>query len=186
MVKLKVYSQAFFDVALESGKLDEYVAQTDLVLSTLKTDESLNKLLIHPEVSTESKFSLLKELFANKISEDFLGLFNIILKKRREIHLISILEGFNELVMKHQNIAVAQVFTPAPLTESQKEQINGKLEKQLGKKVILDIKMMPELIAGLRIIADGAVIDSSLKKQLAGITQHMRTSFSTPQAKEVS
>ena len=186
MVKLKVYSQAFFDVAIESGKLDEYASQADMVLSTLKNDENLNKILKHPEVSSEKKFDLLKDLFSGKINEDFLGLFNIILKKRRETYIIEILNGFNKLVLEHKNITVAQVCTPAELTETQKEKINGKLENLLGKKVILDIKIMPELVAGLRIIADGAVIDSSFKKQLANIKQHMIASLSSLPEKEVS
>ena len=186
MVKLKVYSQAFFDLALESGKLEEYKAQNDLVLSTLKKDENLSKILTHPEVSSEKKFSVLKELFSKKVNEDFLGLFNIVLKKRRENYLIEILEVFSQLVMKHKNISIAQVCTPVELSETQKEKIKTKLQGILGKEIILDVKIMPELVAGLRIIADGAVIDSSFKKQLAAIKQHMIASLNTATAKEVS
>jgi len=199
MVKLKVYAQAFFDLALETGKLDQYTTEAELVIATLANDSDLRGVLVHPEVSTEKKFAILNDIFANNkdsdsakpnaISQDFLGLFNIILTKRREAHLEAILRAYVGLVMEHKNITIAQVYTPVELSDIQSKKIQNKLQETLGKQIILDITIMPELVAGLRIIADGAVIDSSFKKQLANMKQSLYTSLNQDQrqpAKEVS
>lgn len=181
MVKLGVYSQAFFEVALERGTVDQYQKEAGFVLSVFNENPDLMKLLLHPKISSEQKFNLLKELFENKVSVDFLGLFNTILTKRRETAFVGILQGFLENVLEYKTATIAKVFTPTLPTAEQQRKIKEKLSIALKKQVQLEIIIEPKLVAGLKIIADGAVIDTSFKKQMAEIKNNMHNHL----AKEV-
>jgi len=173
VVKLGVYSQAFFEVALEKNAVDQYQKEATFVLSVLNENPDLIQLLLHPKVSVEQKFNLLKELFEDKVAGDFLGLFNTILAKRREVALTGILHGFLEAVQEFKTITTAKVFTPITLNKEQQEKLKEKLRGVLKKQVQLEIVIEPKLVAGLKIIADGAVIDTSFTKQMAEIRNNM-------------
>lgn len=173
MVKLKVYSQAFFDVAKERNSIEKYNQEAQFVISVLKNEKDLESLLNHPEISITKKFNLLKALFEDKISEDFLGLFNIILIKRRESAMLFILEEFLKCVREHDKTIIAKVFTPILPDDEQQNKIKTKLKGVLGKEVVLEIIIDPNLVAGLKIVADGSVIDTSFTKQLTSIRNNM-------------
>ena len=173
MVKLKVYAQAFFEVALEANKVDDYMEEAKLVISAIKENDEFRKLLVHPEVSETKKLNLLNNVFADRVSKDFVGLFKIVVLKRRESFLIGILESFVTLCLEHKNMTVARVLTPVALNEVQQDKIKIKLKSMLGKDIILEVVIRPELISGFRIIADGAIIDTSFRKQMEDMRNAM-------------
>lgn len=171
MAKLvsKTYGKAFFELALESNNLDTYAEEAKLVISALNSDETFKQVLNHPEISEVKKFTMLKNIFEQKVSEPFLGLFNLVVTKRREIYLSDILEDFLERVLEHKGILIAEVVSAVKLSEDQLLRIENKLAKNLNKQIILEVSVDPSLIAGLKITVDGHVIDGSVKKQMADI-----------------
>ena len=173
MVKLKVYANAFFEVTLEANKVDEYKNQAEIIIASIKENEEFRKLLVHPDVSETKKLELLNNIFKDVVSEDFLGLFKIIVLKKREAYLVGILETFIKLCLDNKNMTVAKVITPVLLDKNQEEKIKTKLKSMLGKDIILDVILRPELISGFKIIADGAIIDTSFKKQMEDIKNVM-------------
>lgn len=177
MVELKVYSQAFFEVALERQKIQEYKDEAKSILKTLYENNDLQKILIHPEVAQSKKFDILKDIFGDKVSGDFLGMFNIVLTKRREIGLKSILEGFLDLVREFNNAVVVKIFTPISLNSEQQQKIVTKLSSSLKRQVKLQINIEPKLVAGFKIVADGAILDASVSKQMANIRNSMYREF---------
>ena len=166
MVKLKVYSQAFFELALEKNKVDDYMDEAQIIIDALKQNPDFFKVFVHPDMSETKKLQLLSDVFAKRVSDDFIGLFNIVVMKRRESFLLGILESFIKLGLAHKNKTVAKVITPIMLDNTQQEKIKKKLNAMLGKEIILEVVLKPELISGFKIIADGAIIDTSFKKQM--------------------
>ena len=173
MVELKVYAEAFFEVALERKKVEEYRAEVESVLSVFDSNKELQQILVHPEIARDVKFSVLKELFEQKVSGDFLGLVNTILTKRRETALVSILHMFIDIVRDYNNGIIAQVYTPIALENDQEEKIKAKLGELLKKNVTLDVTIEPKLVAGLKIVADGTVLDVSISKQMANLKKNL-------------
>ena len=173
MVKLKVYSKAFFEVALERNQVDTYLGQAQVIISAINDNGEFKKLLAHPEVSESKKITLLTDVFKGKVADDFLGLFKTMVLKKREALLVSVLEGFVALCLDHKNMTVAKVITPVALGNTQEEKIKSKLKLMLGKDIILETVLKPELISGFKIIADGAIIDTSFKKQMEDMRHAM-------------
>jgi F-type H+-transporting ATPase subunit delta len=71
----------------------------------------------------------------------------------------------------------AYVKSATPLDETSKEQIRKGLEKILNKKILLEISVHPELLAGMVLQAGDTVIDNSLKSQLKNLENKLRFEY---------
>ncbi|MCL1925084.1 MAG: ATP synthase F1 subunit delta [Defluviitaleaceae bacterium] len=174
MAKLKPYSEAFFAIALEKNKIDDYEAQANFILEVYKKDPKLKTMLEHPQVTMNQKNTVLKEAFESKVSGDFLSFFALILRKGREKHLTAILEVFLTLCLSHRDTLEAKVFSPTALTNTQENAIKEKLISISGKNILLKTELDPSLIAGLKVIVDGKLIDLSVKKDISNIKKAMK------------
>ena len=76
MAKLvsKTYGDALFEVALESGRMDEFRDEAVAVKIALKENPELFKLMSHPKIVKEEKVKIIEDIFAEKISAEFVGL----------------------------------------------------------------------------------------------------------------
>ena len=168
MAKLvsNVYAEAFFELALEENAIDQYETEAKLVLDVLRAEVDFQAIIKHPRISEAKKFDMLKNILSDKVSEHFLGLLNLIITKNRESYLEEILENYLNEVLVHKGILVAKVITPAELNEKQQSKLKAELTKKLGKEIILKLIIDESLIAGLKIIVDGYIIDGSLKARI--------------------
>jgi len=165
----KTYAKAFFELALETDSISIYEREALLVIEALRSDEAFVKVLNHPEISETRKITMISNVFEGQISEPFMGLFKLIINKRRETYLFSILEDFLDRVLEHKGMATVEVVSAVELTEEQLTNIKNKLSENLKKQIVLEVRVDPSIIAGLKVIVDGHVIDGSAKTQMADI-----------------
>jgi len=177
MAKLaNVYGKALFDCALEQGGIDSFESEAKQILTAFKLDENFRKIIAHPDISEAKKFDMLKSVFGGKIADDFLGLFKLVISKRREAFLEEILDDFLSKVLEHKGILIAEVISPIKLTEQHIIKIQSELTKKFTKQILIKESVDPELIAGLKIIVGGYIIDSSFKSQLRNMKNTLMTS----------
>lgn len=67
----------------------------------------------------------------------------------------------------------ANIESSVALTQREKEQISLFLARILGHSVVLSVRVIPELLAGLRIQLGDWVVDTSLRRQLDVLTQSL-------------
>ena len=67
----------------------------------------------------------------------------------------------------------ATVTSAAPLTEATRQKLQQQLEKRTGKKVLLEVKQDPSLIAGLVTRIGDLVIDGSARARLAELRSQL-------------
>ena len=86
MAKLiaKTYGKAIFDLAVENNTIESLDKEVKLVIDLFNDNVEISTLFNHPKVIKEEKYSLLEELFKGKISDDFLGLMMVVVKKDRQ------------------------------------------------------------------------------------------------------
>ena len=65
------------------------------------------------------------------------------------------------------------VTSAVPLKEAEAVALRAKLEKKLARKVTLQFRVNPELIGGIRVEADGRVIDGIIRNKLDEIKEVM-------------
>ena len=174
MVRLKPYSEAFFAIASEKNKIDEYEAQAKFILETYENSSEMKIMLEHPQVTMAQKRTVLEETFRDKVSFDFLSFFALILRKGREKSFSSILDGFLDLCLENKNTLKARVISAMPLSEVQRASIREKLVSISRKDILIKLEVDPTLIGGIKIIVDGKLIDLSVKNDIKDIKNLMK------------
>ena len=90
--------------------------------------------------------------------------FLFILRKNKDwAKLGRIVKEAEKQSLRKQGIKKVEVESAVPLSPTVKKEI----EKILGKKIVLEEKVRPEVLAGIKILVDGEIlIDASAERQL--------------------
>ena len=88
------YATALFDIAFEKGAMLKFEEEARMILKVLADEADYLKLLSHPSITEEQKIELVEKAFAGQVSEEFVGLIALVIKKARTEYLVRILEKF--------------------------------------------------------------------------------------------
>ena len=157
------YARAFFELALEQGRLDSWQNGLELAVA-VATDADMKTLLEQPEVLPRE----LGELFLSVLSGagldsdgDFDNAMRLLAENSRLAALPSIAALYATLKQEAEGKIEIQVRSAQALTTEQHEQIAHNMAKRLGKEVKLVAEVDESLIAGAVITAGDLVIDGS-------------------------
>ena len=160
------YASSLLDSAIEKKNLDSVSNDMELVLNTLEGKNQLNLMLKSPVIKPQVKFSLLKEVFANKIINDSLKFLQFVIDKKREELLVNIAKRFLELKDEYLGILNVEITTAYEFTVDQQEQVKKNLESNLNKIIKLKYIINKELIGGFIARVADTMYDASIKHQL--------------------
>lgn len=91
------------------------------------------------------------------------NLFSLLRKNRELQRLGLILQETERRLLKKEKTRKVEVETPSLLSENIKKEI----EKVLGQNTLLKERIVPDLLAGMRILVDGEIlIDATAKRRL--------------------
>ena len=169
------YAQAIFDVAEESGLLDEWSA-TLAVAGQLLSDRSLVEYLGNPEFNDAQRFEFLTGLFAEAEGKLLAGddkrganFLKLLLENGRVAVLPEISQHFDTLKARVENSVDAVVTSAVALSDEQMQEIVSSLTERLGREVRVTTEIDENLIGGAVIRAGDVVIDGSLRARLEGL-----------------
>ncbi len=104
------------------------------------------------------------------VLSDFLGYLG---QKDRMDCTEGILRRFLELALDYIGVVKVEVVSAAPLSQDRMDDLQRRLVRRSGKRVQITHRVDPSLIAGIRLIADGVVMDTSVKRQLADMREKL-------------
>lgn len=90
----------------------------------------------------------------------------MIIDKRREAYIESIVEEYKELADISRNIAKADLITAQEVSEEEVNTLAQKLSASTGKTVHLKQTVDPSLIGGVKIRIGDQIIDGTVAKKL--------------------
>lgn len=176
--KLKIaskYALALYNSAAEKKALGKVKEDISKFAAIIDSDKDFIKDLSNPIWEVSSKKEALKAIAKKtNLSEETLGCLYIIADNNRFPELLAILQEFENVYYKKQNIVPVSVETVKSLNSAQDNKLRTSLEKHLSKKVIIDYAIKPEILGGLVIRFGSNMIDDSLKGKLNQIEQIMK------------
>ena len=170
MAKLvsKTYGDALFELAVESGQVDEMLEEARSIQQILQTDNELSKLMNHPKIVKE------EQIFKSRVRDEITGIMRMLVSKGHYGEMESVFTYFIDQVKEYKNIGTAYVTAPMPLSVSQKKQVKNKLletTKYVEFEMHYDVDQ--SLIGGMVIRIGDRVIDSSVKSRLQTLTREL-------------
>jgi len=167
------YAQALFNIAVEQDQVKEFSQACLAIHDAIASDKELLAVVNHLSIPAHEKMETMKTIFEDKVPESFMGIFDLVFKRRRQGELLGIMLRFYELYKEYIKVATAKLYSPAPLAQDKLDEIADKLGKKLGKTIEFETYVDPSLIAGFVVEADGYVFDSSLKSQVASLKKEL-------------
>lgn len=167
------YATALIELAAEEKTQDE-IGQELGRLADACEDAGLKKILIDPSCDLNTKLAVVDGVADKlKIKKTLKNFARLLVERKR----IGLLKSINESYQFLSDEAAGRVKTEVTLSfepaESDKENIRKGLEKATGKKVVMDIKVDPELIGGVVARVGSIVYDGSIRTQLNNIKNNI-------------
>lgn len=169
----KTYAKALFEVASDEEKYDVVGNELLFVFKCLEDEPELYQILKNPLVVKSEKKEILNSIFKGNISQEVLNFLYIIVDKKREKHIESIVKEYIALVNDAKNIMEAVAITAVPLNNEMLIKLQEILSKYSGKSVQLKNKIDTEVIGGVIVKAGDKVIDGTIKKRLEQMQMQM-------------
>ncbi len=168
----KRYARALFDICVEENTVDK-VAEDAAQIVNLYNEDDFKIMIEHPNLSSEEKFTIIKNAFGEHLADTLYGFFHVVFTKNRENHIFDILTAFLSFVDDYKGLTVATVTTPFELSSEKIEQIKSKLSVKLSKKVDVNVVVDKSLIGGIIINVDGMLIDSSIQSSIKNLNKQL-------------
>ena len=168
-----LYASALFELALEKGLTDEFLAQATLIRDSLH-DEQCVRILVHPHIPTAEKQGFFTKTFAGHIQADLLGFLFLVADKNREAYMLPALTSLIGMIERYKGKVAAKIYFAASLDNGKLEMMMKTLSRKLGKVVDVTLVVDPTVIGGPYIFVDGYYLDWTVKKRLRDLTVHMK------------
>jgi F-type H+-transporting ATPase subunit delta len=162
------YAEAFFSIARETNKIDDYQAELGTIVQSIKETEGLGEYFAHPLVPAREK----KEL-AQAVSPLTLNFFLMVIDKKRETYLEVIHQEYADMADESRNIKKAQLISAMPVSEQDVQNLADNLSRSTGKTIKLDLSVDPAIIGGLKIRIGDKIIDASVTKKLEMLKKNL-------------
>jgi F-type H+-transporting ATPase subunit delta len=172
------YAQALLELGVEQGHLDKMVDDVATVAAAFESSHELRNALENPLVPHAAKKAVMAEL-CDQIgaSPTTRHALQLIVDRRRTKMLPYLARTLRELADLRKGVVRAEVTTAVILSDSYYARLQTQLEKLTGKRVVVDRRTDPTLIAGVVTRIGDRIFDGSLRTRL----QSMRDAL-MPQA----
>ena len=160
------YAEALFTLAYENGMVSEYAKKLSELDTAISENPEYTALISSPAIPLSEKLTLIDSAFADSMPEYIVSFLKLLCENKRFEILHEAIEDFHSIVRMSENRTSAKVYCAEQLSDQQKAALVDKLSKILGKKVDAEYILDDSLIGGVKIVADGRVIDGSVKSRL--------------------
>ncbi|RAK09818.1 ATP synthase F1 subcomplex delta subunit [Halanaerobium saccharolyticum] len=169
------YSRALFGLGKDHDNLLELKENLSEFWQLIEDNEDLNELLFHQRITPEDKKRILGKIFAEELDEDILHFLYILIDKRREFFLESIIKEFDTLVDDAESIMHVEVTSAVELDDSILDKLKEKLDSLVDYNIQIKNNVNEEIIAGIVLKIEDYIIDGSLRNELNSLNQKLKS-----------
>ncbi len=160
------YAGALFASAHEIGVVDGVAESYAAILALVAGNRDLGIFMESPQVATQEKKDLIKTVFGEHIEPVLLHFVYLLIDKNRIENFRDIGEEFAALVEAERGIVRAQVTTAVNLADDLADQLKAKLAAQTGKTIILEKRVDPAVLGGVKVTMGDNVLDGTVRTNL--------------------
>ena len=164
------YAQGIFQLAKEP-ELDSW-RQELAQLEALLQDDVLRAAFANPSVTTPRRMELAQRL-APELRRETQNLLRLLIEHRRTSEMPAIRREFERMADEAAGIVNVALTTAVDLSDAEQQRYERALADRLGKKVRMDYRHDPGLVAGATIQIGDRLIDGSVRTQLDRLRQRL-------------
>jgi F-type H+-transporting ATPase subunit delta len=168
------YARALFEVAEERHSVEPIETQLSAVTQTLDNNQDLRRVLMHPQVSSENKKTLVGKLFEKDAGLEVLNLLRLLIDRKRESIIDDVLEAYTHMADLKRGILDVTVTTAVPLDDEEEKDLAARLGNVLGKQLRMHTKVNEKIIGGILLRIGDRLYDGTIAGKLAGFKREIK------------
>jgi len=170
----KVYARSMFEAAEKHGVGAEAVlGELEDILEIARNDRAFSEMLASRLIDTEKRDASLVRIFDHKISPMVMNFLRLLNRKSRLAHLAPIVGALDAIVQDRFGRIEVDVFTAAPVGQSELDTIKASLGKSLGKDVVLHPYTDASMLGGIKLRIGDQLIDASVRAGLRSLRDRL-------------
>ena len=151
------YANALFQLATEEDKVEDILKDFEELFDSV--DPDFYTFMEHPNMKKRDKKALIKKIVHRPL---LLHLCYVLIDNHRMEFLSDVLNEYHELINQDHQIMNVDVFSNKPINENETKSLVVALEKRFSKEIHLHNVVDEDIIGGLRLEYDGAVLDDTV------------------------
>jgi F-type H+-transporting ATPase subunit delta len=166
------YARAVFEIALEKKELERWRSDLDKIVAAVG-NEAFLAVMESPKIKFEDKSRLLERL--GGIHPLALNLVRLLIARGGVNMLPEIAAEYRRMLDEYHGIQTAAIVTAVPLDKREEDKLAKILGDRVGKKVVLQPAVAPEIIGGIVARVGGKLLDGSTSSRLTALKKELET-----------
>jgi F-type H+-transporting ATPase subunit delta len=167
------YAEALLALARKAGDLQAWGRLIDDVASAVERDDRLRRFLEAPQISADAKNAVLAKAYEDRAPRLFLRYLQRLVMNRRQMLIAEIANEYRDLVDEAEGRVHAQVTVAKPVDEAERAAIARQLSHTMGKPVVPQVRVNPNIMGGIIVRIGDRVMDGSVRKRLGILRSRM-------------
>ncbi len=168
------YARAIFELGVEANQQAPLTSQIQKLADVYAGSPELRSVLDNPLVEESKREAVLKDLSTRLgLGQLAQNAIRLLAQRRRLFALPEIARRLGTLADDKAGVLRAVVTSAAPLPDSYYQKLVSELEKASSRKIVIEKKQDPSLIAGVVTRIGDHTIDGSLKGRLAELERQL-------------
>lgn len=165
------YAQGLFELAKENSTVTEKKNAAATLKDALEQNPELRVFLRAVKVTGAEKKGFIEKVFGEAVDADMIRFMKLLIDKGRISYLDQIMTEYIRLANDYLGIEHGIVWSARALKEDDLARIRKALTVKTGKNIILENKINPELIAGIKVTVGNNVTDVTMKNKIDSMKQ---------------
>jgi F-type H+-transporting ATPase subunit delta len=167
------YAEALLMLARKADDLPAWGRLIDDVASAMERDDRLRRFLEAPQVSADEKNAVLSKAYEDRAPRLFLRFLQRLVMNRRQMLIPAIANEYRDLVDEVEGRIHAQVTLARDVDDEQRAEIARQLSHTLGKTVVPQVRINPNILGGIIVRIGDRVMDGSVRRRLGILRSRM-------------
>lgn len=173
------YAKALVAALEKAGTTDGALEQfNSLIEDVWNRQQTLDDVMNSPRVGFDEKERIIDQAFQDKMDPTLLNFLKVVARHGRMDCLRTILRSANSLLNEMRGRKEVVVETAIQLDDSLRQQVTDHLKGVLDAEVILQERVNPTLIGGIRVRVGDTVFDGTVANRLQSLQAQVAESTS--------
>ena len=166
------YAEAAFKRAKETNAVAEWSTQLQFLAAVAKDPEVI-AIANNPKLGKEKVTALLLDISADQVQGEAMNLIRLLVLNGKLALLPKISVLYEEHKAADEGYVNVELYSAFALTKAEQNKYSVMLEKQLHKKVNVEVLLDKSLIGGILAKAGDKVIDGSIRGQIQQLAKRL-------------
>lgn len=169
------YAEALFESAEDQGAVDRVGTELREILGAMEAVPQLQDLFTNPEIDSGKKKEAMAALLgdAHPVTRNFL---QVVIDRGRTHALGEIVDAYDQRVASAAGRVELHVITAVPMPTDLRDRLLERVKAETGLDVVLTEEVDPEIVGGLVLRTDDAVLDASITQRLGEMRRTLTAS----------